>query len=201
MKLDGVYKCGTYLTSNQSNLAKAASNPRRNWDSHLINTPRVSTPSMTSICLAVFAQRSRVKQRGRQTDRPDALIIDCNSPYLMHSMRPYKLAVITKWVNSVRAAITVGRDVCIVLTLRCGTLCCCCWRRRCLVTNDTYSALDNMPCRTVSTSVYSCLADGKQNGRPSITLIVLFARYGCGDDTIVIFAVRYCFEIIAERFR
>jgi len=40
----------------------------------------------TSICQAVFAQRSRVTER-----LTDAGIIDRNSPHFMHSMRPYNV--------------------------------------------------------------------------------------------------------------
>jgi len=76
-----------HIASGQSNLAKSASNLSGNRDSHLLYmflwSSSVSTPSKTSIRLAVFAQRSRV------TDRlTDVVVIDRNSSHLMHSTRP-----------------------------------------------------------------------------------------------------------------
>jgi len=62
----------TTWSSGQSNLAKAASNPRGKSGppSYVSNGfPRASTPNKTSIRPAVFAQRSIVKPHDRQTER------------------------------------------------------------------------------------------------------------------------------------
>jgi len=85
----------------QSNLAKAASNL---WgkmglpsNTMFLGSPRVSTPSRTSIRSAVIAQRSRVKPRDR--DRlTDAEMTDCNRPHVMHLMWHRSLS---QWLSGI----------------------------------------------------------------------------------------------------